>query len=195
MKLIVGLGNPGSRYAKTRHNLGYMVVDELARRHEIDTTREKFSAWIGQGTISAERVLLAKPTTFMNRSGQAVQAIGRFYKLELSDLLVVTDDLALPLGKLRLRALGSAGGHNGLTDIIQRLGNDDFSRLRIGIDSPQWNATDHVLGEFDAEEMSVVTPAVTRSADAVECWIRNGVSSAMNEYNRDLADESGGAGE
>ncbi|MCH8967529.1 MAG: aminoacyl-tRNA hydrolase [Planctomycetes bacterium] len=195
MKLIIGLGNPGSRYAKTRHNLGYMVVDELARRHNIDTTREKFSAWIGQGAVGEERILLAKPTTFMNRSGQAVQAIGRFYKLELSDLLVVTDDLALPLGKLRLRALGSAGGHNGLTDIIERLGDDGFSRLRIGIDSPQWNASDHVLGEFDAEEMSIVTPAVTRSADAVEFWIRSGVSSAMNEYNRDLADESGSAGE
>ncbi len=195
MKLIIGLGNPGSRYAKTRHNLGYMVVDELARRHNIDTPREKFSAWIGQGAIGAERILLAKPTTFMNRSGQAVQAIGRFYKLELSDLLVVTDDLALPLGKLRVRPQGRAGGHNGLTDIIQRLGDDDFSRLRIGIDSPQWNATDHVLGEFDAEEMTIVTPAVTRSADAVECWIRSGVSMTMNEYNRDLADESGSAGE
>jgi len=169
-----------------------MVVDELARRYEIDTTREKFSAWLGQGNIGEERILLAKPTTFMNRSGQAVQAIGRFYKLELSDLLVVTDDLALPLGKVRLRAQGRAGGHNGLTDIIQRLGDDAFSRLRIGIDSPQWNASDHVLGEFDAAEMSVVTPAVTRSADAVECWIRDGVSSAMNEYNRD---ESGDAGD
>lgn len=195
MKLIVGLGNPGSRYAKTRHNLGYMVVDELARRHAIDTTREKFQAWIGQGDIAEERVLLAKPTTFMNRSGQAVQAIGRFYKLELTDLLVVTDDLALPLGKLRVRPQGRAGGHNGLTDIIQRLGEDGFSRLRIGIDSPQWNASDHVLGEFDAEEMSVVTAAVLRSANAVECWIKDGVSSAMNEYNRDLADENGGIGE
>ena len=187
MKLIVGLGNPGSRYAKTRHNLGYMVVDELARRHEIDTTREKFSAWIGQGTIAAERVLLAKPTTFMNRSGQAVQAIGRFYNLELGDLLVVTDDLALPLCKLRIRPQGSAGGHNGLTDIIQRLGDDAFSRLRIGIYSPQWNATAHVLGEFVADEMSIVKPAVTRSPDAVECWIRIGLISVINDYNRGFA--------
>ncbi len=191
MKLVVGLGNPGSRYRNARHNLGFMVVDELARRHHIDTSREKFHAWVGLGQISEQKVVLAKPTTFVNRSGQAVLAIGRFYKLDLADLLVVTDDMALPLGKLRIRAQGSAGGHNGLADIVQRLGTEDFSRLRIGIDSPQWDATDHVLGDFDESELPTVTDTVSRAADAVAYWMENGVAATMNRYNRGLQSENG----
>ncbi len=184
MKLVVGLGNPGSQYERTRHNLGFMVADELARRHSIDVSQEKFGAWIGLGRIADQKVALAKPTTFMNRSGQATQAIGRFYKLELEDLLVVTDDMALPFGKLRIRAEGSAGGHNGLADIIQRLGTEAFSRMRLGIDSPQWNATEHVLGKFDDGEWPAVVQAVSHAADAVTCWIEEGVETTMNRYNQ-----------
>ena len=184
MKLVVGLGNPGSQYERTRHNLGFMVADELARRHSIDVSQEKFRSWIGLGLIADYKVALAKPTTFMNRSGQAVQAIGRFYKLELEDLLVVTDDIALPFGKLRIRAGGSAGGHNGLADVIQRLGTEAFSRMRIGIDSPQCNATEHVLGKFDDSEWPAVVQAVSHAADAVTCWIKEDVEVTMNRYNQ-----------
>lgn len=183
MKVIVGLGNPGERYRHTRHNLGYMVVDELARRHGLDLTQEKFHAWFGLGDILGEKVALAKPTTFMNRSGQAVLAIGRFYKLELPDLLIVTDDLALPLGRLRLRPSGSAGGHNGLLDIAARLGTQDFARLRIGIDAAAGNAVQHVLSEFDEREQAQVAASVRRAADAVECWISSGIQAAMNAFN------------
>lgn len=183
MKLVVGLGNPGSRYRRTRHNLGFMVIDRLAERWAIDVTRERMNAWIGNGRFGEHAVVLAKPTTFMNRSGSAVQAIGHFYRLQRTDLLVVTDDLALPLGKLRLRAQGSAGGHNGLADIIERLGTQDFARLRVGIDSPTYGATDHVLGEFDPADAAVVQAAVDRAADAVACWIEYGVEAAMNRFN------------
>lgn len=189
MRLIVGLGNPGTRYEDARHNLGFMVVDELARRHDIDMGQEKFHAWVGMWDSGDTKVVLAKPTTFMNRSGQAVQAIGSFYKLELGDLLVVTDDLALPLGKLRFRARGSPGGHNGLADISQRLGTEEFARLRIGIDSPAFDAVDHVLGEFDESELPIVQAAVARAAAAATCWIEKGLVAAMNEYNPDLQDE------
>ena len=185
MKLVVGLGNPGTRYRNTRHNLGFRVVDELAHRYDIDIGLEKFHSWIGLGDVCDRRVVLAKPTTFMNRSGRAVLAIGRFYKLESVDLLVVTDDLALPLGKLRIRACGSAGGHNGLDDIVERLGTEDFARLRIGIDSPTWNATDHVLSAFGEAELATITQATTQAADAVTCWVTDGVVTAMNRYNRD----------
>ena len=188
MKVVVGLGNPGTRYRHARHNLGFMVVDELARRHGIDTGREKFHAWVGTGEIGGHKVLLAKPTTFMNRSGRAVIALGRFYKLDLGEVLVVADDLALPLGRLRIRAQGSAGGHNGLKDIIDCLGNDEFPRLRMGIDSPQYDATGHVLGDFSDEEMPTVDEAIARSADAATCWIQEGVDSAMNLYNRGSQD-------
>ncbi len=188
MKLVVGLGNPGVKYQNTRHNLGFMVVDCLARRLAIDVSRERLQAWLGLGECHGHKVVLAKPSTFMNRSGQAVLAIGRFYKLELPDLLVVTDDLALPLGRLRLRARGTAGGHNGLSDIEQRLGSVEYARLRIGIDAPQWDATAHVLGLFDDAEQPVVVAAVNRAADAVDCWIEHGLEKAMNTYNRDTKD-------
>lgn len=185
MKLVVGLGNPGSRYRNTRHNLGFMVVDAFARRYDIDTGRERFQSWIGSGEVDDQRVVLAKPTTFMNRSGQAVVAMVRFYKLEPADLLVVTDDLALPLGKLRIRPQGSAGGHNGLDDIVNRLGTEGFARLRIGIDSPTWNAAEHVLGAFDEGDLATIAQAETRAVDAAICWITDGVVTAMNRYNQD----------
>ena len=166
-----------------------MVADELAQRSGIELGRERFHAWLGVGHLCSERVVLAKPSTFMNRSGRAVQALGQFYKLELEDLLVVTDDLALPLGKLRARARGSAGGHRGLQDIVQRLGTEAFARLRIGIESPTFDAVDHVLGAFEEHELPAVQAAVARAADGATCWIQDGIDALMNRYNADPAVE------
>jgi len=185
VRLIVGLGNPGTRYAMTRHNVGFRVVDELGQRHGIELNREKFHAWFGRGTILEEDVVLLKPTTFMNRSGQAVQAAGRFYRLELADLLVLSDDHALPLGRLRLRGAGSAGGHNGLQDVIDRLGSNRFARLRLGIDPPVGDAVSYVLARFGEQEETVVAAACRRAADAVECWLVQGLEAAMNRFNAD----------
>lgn len=183
MKLIVGLGNPGLKYAETRHNVGFCTIDELASRWRIGTDREKFHAWFGKGEICGEPAVLLKPTTFMNRSGQAVVAAGRFYRLEHADLVVVADDLALPLGRLRLRPGGSAGGHRGLQDIISRMGTEEFARLRIGIDSAIGDAADYVLSRFNAQENAIVERVIPRSVDAIECWITSGAEEAMNRYN------------
>ncbi len=183
MKLVVGLGNPGSKYAATRHNVGFRVVDELARRHGMETSQERFHGWFAKGVIGQEDTVLLKPTTFMNRSGQAVLAAGRFYKLELDDVLVITDDLALPLGKIRLRSKGGAGGHNGLKDIIARLGSDEFDRLRLGIDSPLGDQVGFVLSAFTESDEVVITQSCASAADAVECWIAGGIADAMNRFN------------
>lgn len=189
MKLIVGLGNPGKEYANTRHNVGFRVVDLLGRRWNIEMLSEKFHAWFGSGNAGGERVVMLKPTTFMNRSGQAVMAAGKFYQLELADLLVVCDDVALEPGRLRIRKQGSAGGHNGLADIIQRLGNDAWCRLRIGIgDAPGAVRSSHVLGRFEADEVEMMDRAVCRAADAVETWLREGADAAMNRFNVDPAE-------
>ena len=188
VKLIVGLGNPGTKYAGTRHNVGFRVIDELASRSGIDTQQEKFHGWFGKGVIRREPALLLKPTTFMNRSGQAVLAAGRFYRLEIADLVVVSDDLALPTGRMRIRPGGSAGSHRGLQDIINRLGTDEFARLRIGIGGAIGDAADYVLSRFDAEEEAIIEKVVPRSADAIECWITSGPEETMNRFNglRDL---------
>ena len=183
MKLVVGLGNPGARYDGTRHNIGFAVVDELARRWQIDLKREKFHAWFGDGSACDERVALLKPTTFMNRSGQAVLAAGRFYRAEKEDLLVILDDIALPLGRIRIREEGSAGSHNGLQDVIDRVGFSDFARLRIGVDEPIGDPSGYVLGRFRDEERSAAAEMISRSADATECWLRHGPVEAMNRYN------------
>ncbi|MCK4660658.1 MAG: aminoacyl-tRNA hydrolase [Phycisphaerae bacterium] len=183
MKLIVGLGNPGSKYAGTRHNVGFRVIDELAARWGIDTRQEKFHAWFGKGVIREEPAVLLKPTTFMNRSGQAVLAAGRFYRLEVGDLVVVGDDLALPPGRLRLRAAGSAGSHRGLQDIISRVGTCEFARLRIGIGSAIGDAAGYVLSPFAASEEAIIQRVIPQAADAIECWITSGPEETMNRYN------------
>jgi len=185
VKLIVGLGNPGTKYAGTRHNVGFNVVDEVARRCGATMSQEKFHGWFGQGTLADQKVLLLKPTTFMNRSGPAVVAAGRFYRLEPSDLLVISDDLSLPLGKLRVRGRGGAGGHNGLQDVVDRLGSNEFARLRVGIDPPVGDPAGYVLTRFAPAEEPVVAKACCRAADAVECWIERGTEFAMNRYNAD----------
>lgn len=192
MKLVVGLGNPGGKYEATRHNIGFRVVDELARRHGIDLNRSRFSSLFGSGTIGSEQVVLLKPGTFMNLSGRAVREAATFYKLVPADLLVISDDMALPLGRLRLRKGGSAGGHNGLASIIRELGSDAFPRLRIGIEQVAGERmVGHVLSPFSRQEEEVVGPAVARTADAVECWLAEGMDAAMNRYNKN-PDEAGG---
>jgi PTH1 family peptidyl-tRNA hydrolase len=184
MKLVVGLGNPGSQYAETRHNVGYQVVDRLSERWGIPCRREKFRGLIGEGHACGVSVLLLKPTTFMNHSGQAVGEAWRFYRLEVGDLLVILDDMDLPLGRIRLRPAGAAGGHRGLSDIILMLGRDDFARVRIGIGGSTRNeAIEHVLGRFEPEELPHVEPTVGRAEEAVECWMTEGIEQAMNRYN------------
>ncbi len=184
MKLVVGLGNPGPRYEGTRHNVGYRVIDELARRWQVEVERAQFQGLVGQWRKGSQRVLLLKPATFMNRSGQSVaQAVG-FYKLSLADLLIVVDDMALPLGRLRIRKQGSAGGHNGLEDIITRLGGDEFCRLRIGIEQVGGERmVGHVLSPFRPKEREEIEAAIVRAADAVQCWLDAGPNEAMNRYN------------
>ena len=187
MKVIVGLGNPGKEYELTRHNVGFMVIHELAERWvPSDIPKAKFNALVVEAMIGDEQVLLARPLTLMNRSGQCVSELMRFYQLEPSeDLLVVVDDVALPLGHLRLRERGSAGSHNGLGDIERRLGMRDYARLRVGIDDPgtPMSRVNFVLGRFSAEERSTIEGAIAESSRACECWIREGVTTAMNQFN------------
>jgi PTH1 family peptidyl-tRNA hydrolase len=185
VKLIVGLGNPGPKYAGTRHNVGFDVVDMLARRFGVGMTAEKFHAWFAAADVGHQRIALLKPTTYMNRSGQSVRDAGKFYKLEASDLLVITDDRALPHGRLRMRAGGSAGGHNGLQDIMDRLGTGDWARLRIGIGEAPGDWGSHVLGRFAQVEQKMMQCAYEHAVEAVECWIENGPELTMTRFNGD----------
>jgi peptidyl-tRNA hydrolase, PTH1 family len=189
MKLIVGLGNPGREYEQTRHNLGFRVVDRLATRWSISVAREKFQARVGDGAVGGVRTMLMKPMTFMNRSGTSVLAAVQFHKVDpAQDLLVISDDLDLPVGRLRIRAQGASGGHKGLGDIQARLGSGDFARLRIGIDKSVEDAVEHVLATFRPEEREPVECAIDRAADAAECWLRDGITTVMNRYNRAESD-------
>lgn len=184
MKIVVGLGNPGSRYAGTRHNVGFAVIDALARAPQTSAFRERFDSLIAERHLQGQTLLLVKPQTFMNLSGRAVRALLDFYKLPPDQLLVVCDDIHLPLGKLRLRPGGSHGGHNGLRDIQQHLGTETYPRLRIGVGEPQpGQAVDYVLGRFSAGELPVVEQALDRAAAAVECWAASGLQTAMNRFN------------
>ena len=186
MKMIVGLGNPGSEYADTRHNIGFKVIDAMASVLGIEVRKRKFGARFGETDFEDEKLILLKPWTFMNRSGHAVATAAGFYKLPLCELLVVTDDMALEPGVIRLRARGSAGGHNGLKSIISALGSEEFCRLRGGIGSRQVGieAYDYVLSRVPADEQAALNAAIDRARDAVFCWIRDGIDAAMNEYNR-----------
>jgi len=186
MKLVVGLGNPGKKYEGTRHNLGYRVVAELARRHALGTPKHRFQGELLETGVGAEKILLLCPLTYMNRSGSSVLAARDFYRLELPDLLIVCDDFNLPLAKLRIRPKGSSGGQKGLEDVVGRLGSEEVPRLRIGIGSaPQgWNVADYVLSKFGTDEQTEIDLAVVRAADAVETWIRDGIDVCMNQYNQ-----------
>ncbi|MDH7481810.1 MAG: aminoacyl-tRNA hydrolase [Armatimonadota bacterium] len=183
MKIIVGLGNPGRKYQGTRHNVGYMTVDLLSRRHHIPIRARALRAHIGQGIIAGQEVVLAKPLTFMNLSGQAVSALVRKYQVTPADLIVISDDVNLPLGRLRIRASGSAGGHGGLKSIINELGTEDFPRIRIGIGMPAGDMVDYVLSKFSRSEMPIIREVISRAADAVETILEQGIEQAMNRFN------------
>ena len=184
--LLVGLGNPGDQYEHTRHNVGFMVADELAERHNIPVQRLKFRALTNTVTVGDRKVLLMKPVTYMNLSGEAVHEAAAFYKIPPEHILVISDEVALAPGKLRVRRSGSAGGHNGLKNIIAHLGTDQFPRIRLGVGQkphPDYDMADWVLGKFQGEDKKAVEAAVKKAADAAECLIREGVDKAMNQYN------------
>lgn len=185
MKLIVGLGNPGAKYHETRHNIGFQVIDTLARRWSVDQWREQHQALVAKVREGAEPVLLAKPLTFMNLSGDAVAGLAGFYKVDVPDVLVVLDEAALPLGRLRAGRGGSDGGHNGLKSVIARLGTKDVSRLRIGVGrgDGRRDLADHVLGTFTAEERPAVEAAVLRAAEASVTFVTDGIERVMNAFN------------
>ena len=184
MKAIVGLGNPGSPYKGTRHNVGFDVVDELARRESVGFESAPAEALIAKWRRPEGPVLLVKPLTFMNLSGQAIGELTRYFKIELPDLLVIVDEVHLPLGRLRARRRGSAGGHNGLKSVIAHLG-DEFSRLRIGVGrgADQRNLADHVLSRFEKDEAAEVVRMTARAADAAEMFITSGIEAVMNAFN------------
>ena len=186
MKLIVGLGNPGSKYRGTRHNIGFDVIAELANRHLNERPKAKFDAEVAEVAIKNCKCLLVSPLTYMNLSGKSVLAAQNFYKVSAADdLLVICDDLNLDTGKIRIRTRGSAGGQNGIKDIILRLGTSDFPRMRVGIGRPppRWDTADYVLGKFDDDDQAVMEVAIKKAADAVECWVGDGVQVAMNKFN------------
>jgi len=184
IRLVVGLGNPGARYAHSRHNIGFLIVERFARVHDFDFARKRFNAQIAEGSVGGQRVLLAKPQTFMNLSGEAVGKLFAFYKIAPHDLLVIYDDLDLPLGKMRLRSRGSSGGHHGMESIIARIGTSDFPRLRVGIGRPNPDADiDHVLGSFDPDERTVMNETFARAVDAIDVWLADGITVAMNKFN------------
>jgi PTH1 family peptidyl-tRNA hydrolase len=184
VKLVVGLGNPGAQYKGTRHNIGFAVIDEIARRAAIGFESAPAEAVIAKWRRPEGGALLAKPLTFMNLSGQAVGEIARYFKVDVPDLLIVVDEAQLPLGKLRARARGSGGGHNGLKSVIALLG-DDFSRLRIGVGrgGQQRDLADHVLSRFEKDEAAEVERMITRAADAAEMFITSGIEAVMNAFN------------
>lgn len=183
--LIAGLGNPGPGYARSRHNLGFQVLDKLAERHGATFARGRSHAHLADATIAGQRVILAKPQTWMNLSGESVQPLLHWYKLPPARLIVVYDELDLPLGRIRIRERGSAGGHNGVASVIQRLGTNAFPRVRIGIERPPPGPEqiNYVLGRFRKEEEEPIEAARERAADAVEAIVKDGVVQAMNLYN------------
>ena len=185
MKLVVGLGNPGAKYHDTRHNIGFRVIDALARRWSVDQWREQHQALVAKVREGDEPLLIAKPTTFMNLSGDAVAGLAGFYKIAVPDVLVVLDEVALPLGRLRAGRGGSAGGHNGLTSIIGRLGTPEVPRLRIGVGrgDTRKELADHVLGTFGADEREEVEAAVLRASEATVMFVTEGIERVMNAFN------------
>lgn len=189
MHLIVGLGNPGLQYAKTRHNAGWFVIDELARRHNIELVKKNADYKVGLGFIGETKVALVKPQTFMNLSGRAVSSLKHYHRIELEHIMVLTDDLNLPLGKLRIRSGGSDGGHNGLKSVAQMLGTKEYPRLRFGVGEPpreervSSGTADFVLRPFGADEWPLVEETARRAADAVEFWVANDLPGAMSRFN------------
>ena len=210
MKIITGLGNPGTEYAKTKHNVGFMFVDALAEKLGVTEWKDKFDAKVGEGRIGTEKVLLVKPQTYMNDSGRSVGPVMNFYKLAPEDLIVAHDDMDIPAGTIRIRKKGSAGGHNGIKSILAHVGDEHFSRVRIGIGRPLpgWTVVNHVLAAFSEEDAPKITEAINYLIPAVECIVNEDVDMAMNRYNpkkqkkqkkqaqpADMAAEAAGEGE
>lgn len=189
---MAGLGNPGPRYRDTRHNVGFKVVDEVARRADASFEAAPADALVVRWRLPGDSVLLVKPLTMMNLSGEAVGALLRYYRVEVGDVLVVADEVALPLGRLRARARGSAGGHNGFKSIAQHLGTDAWARLRVGVGrgDTRRDLADHVLATFDADERPVIEEAIVTAADAVELFVAEGIEAVMNRFNAGAAEES-----
>ena len=186
MLIVAGLGNPGRKYAKTRHNVGYDVIDEIAKTCGIKMNEHRFQASVGTGFLEDEKVILIKPETYMNHSGESISEVVRYYKADPeNELIVIVDDINLPVGGLRLRRKGSAGGHNGLKDIIGRLGSDAFIRVRVGVgEKPaDTDLVEHVLGRFSRQEKPVMHDAVKQAAEAVLSIVSEGMDRAMNKYN------------
>lgn len=183
--LIIGLGNPGLKYINTRHNVGFDTIDYIAAKNNIKVSRLKHKAYIGEGTIEGHKVVLAKPQTYMNLSGESVRDMVEWYKIDMSNLILIYDDVDIPLGKIRIRPGGSAGTHNGMKSVIYNLQRDDFPRIRIGIGQPPegWDMADYVLGKFPKEERELIDSSILRAAQAA-CMIMDlGINAAMNKHN------------
>jgi PTH1 family peptidyl-tRNA hydrolase len=189
MKLIVGLGNPGQSYASNRHNIGFICLNRFARTHGIKFDRKQGLARIGMGKVAGNEIVLAKPQTYMNLSGESVSRLVKKFKINLNDLLVIHDDLDLPLGKIRISYGSSAGGHKGINSIITCLGSQDFTRLRIGVGRPEEASEDEIIGyvlsDFTPGQKQAITPVIPRVSEAILCLITEGLTAAMNKFNRD----------
>ena len=183
MFLIVGLGNPGIKYENTRHNIGFKVIDNIAKEYNIEINRQKFKGVYGEGFINGEKVILLKPTTYMNLSGESIREVVDFYKLTCEDIVVIYDDISLDVGRLRIREKGSAGGHNGIKSIIAHLGTDVFPRIKVGVGQPNVDLVNYVLGKFTDEEMEVLSESIDASTKAVSEIIKYDVNTAMNKFN------------
>lgn len=192
MKAIVGLGNPGNQYAGTRHNIGFMVIDRLAQLHSAPPAKSRFKSLVTEITIGTEKVVLLKPQTFMNLSGDAVRLMGSWYKLYADEILVVLDELDLAFGTLRLRERGSAGGHNGLSSVIQQLGSNEFPRLRVGIGRGRSSATAQVLSKFSGDEQHELPFVIANAVEASTIWVQEGATTAMNKINAAAPKPAGG---
>lgn len=190
MFLIVGLGNPGTEYQNTRHNIGFNAINFIANKYNINVNREKFKGMCGEGFINGEKVILLKPTTYMNLSGESVGEVVDFYKLSNEDILVIYDDISLDVGRLRIREKGSAGGHNGIKSIIAHLGTDVFPRIKVGVGQPNVDLVNYVLGKFTKEEMEVLSESIDASTKAAKEIIGIDVKTAMNIYNGFKASKS-----
>ncbi|WP_312650847.1 aminoacyl-tRNA hydrolase [Aminipila sp.] len=184
MYIIVGLGNPGKKYENTRHNIGFITLDYLADRHGIKITKIKHKALVGEGNISGQKVLLVKPQTYMNLSGNSVREVMEYYKADIENLLVIYDDIDIPSGSVRIRKKGSAGTHNGMRSVVYDLQSDQFPRIRIGMgNNKSADLKDFVVGGFSKGEKEIFERAVLHTADAIECFLQFGIDKAMNEYN------------
>lgn len=183
MFLIVGLGNPGKEYDGTRHNIGFAAIDYIADKYNIELNRVKFKGVFGEGFVDNKKVILLKPTTYMNLSGESIREVINFYKISNEEIIVLYDDISLEVGRLRIREKGSHGGHNGIKSIIANLGTDVFPRVKIGVGAPKGNLVSHVLGKFDNEEVEILKETIKASSEATSIIIKSDIKSAMNKLN------------